>query len=139
MVLNRFQKIVLGLAGVTAAGIGGFILAVPHAFYASYGISLGADASLLSDIRAPAANLFGLGVLMLAGVFRAGWARPAVVAAFIVFFAFPAGRIVGIVVDGMPAGGLLGALAVEVVIAGLLFAAFGLRGGEPARQAKLAG
>lgn len=127
MFLNRFQKTVLGIAGVTASGIGAFILAAPHAFYAGYGITLGQDANLLSEIRAPAAGLFALGVLMLAGMFRPSWTQPAIIAAFVVFFAFPAGRIVGIAVDGMPSGNVLGALAIEVVIAGLLFIAFGRR------------
>ncbi|MCI5074391.1 DUF4345 domain-containing protein [Oricola sp.] len=142
MVLNRFQKIVLGLAGVTAACIGGFILTAPQAFYAGYGITLGADPTLLSEIRAPAACLFGLGLLMLAGLVRPTWTHPAIAAAFVVFLAFPAGRVVGLIVDGVPAGGILAALAVELVIAALLFAAFGRRGAisVPApRQANAAG
>lgn len=127
MSLNRFQKIALGIAGVTAAGIGTFILAAPHAFYASYGITLGNDANLLSELRAPAAGLLGLGIIMLVGMVRSAWTQPALFAAFTVYVAFPAGRILGIVLDGMPANSVMGALIIEVAILALLLAAFGRR------------
>lgn len=124
MSLKLFEKIALGISGVTALGIGGIILAAPQAFYASYDITLGNDASLLSELRAPATGLAALGVLMLAGIRRQAWARMSIVAALIVFLAFPAGRLVGLVVDGMPSGGILGALIVELLIAALCLAAF---------------
>ena len=124
MTLTRFEKITLGISGVTALGIGTFILAAPHAFYASYAITLSNDASLLSELRAPAAGLAALGTLMLAGIARPAWARMSIVAALIVFLAFPAGRLVGIVADGIPSGGILGALTLELVIAALCLAAF---------------
>ena len=124
MTLTRFEKIALGLSGVTALGIGTFILAAPHAFYASYGITLGNDASLLSELRAPATGLAAFGVLMLAGIIRPPLAPTSIVAALIVFLAFPAGRLVGIVADGMPSGGILGALLLELVIAALCLIAF---------------
>jgi len=124
MSLTRLEKIALGISGTTALGIGAFILAAPQAFYASYGIALSNDASLLSELRAPAAGLATLGALMLAGILRATLARTSVVAALIVFLAFPAGRLVGIVADGMPSGGILGALILELAIAALCLAAF---------------
>lgn len=124
MTLTRFEKIALGISGVTALGIGTFILAAPHAFYASYGITLDNDASLLSELRAPAAGLATLGILMLAGIVRRALAQLSIVAALIVFLAFPAGRLVGIVADGMPSGSILGALILELAIAALCLAAF---------------
>jgi hypothetical protein len=124
MTLTRFEKIALGLSGVTALGIGTFILLAPHAFYSSYGITLGNDASLLSELRAPAASLVALGVLMLAGLLRHAWAQLSIAAALIVFLAFPTGRLVGIVADGMPSSGILGALILELLIAVLCLAAF---------------
>jgi len=60
------QKIALGVAGITALGIGTVIVAAPHAFYASYGIALGPDPSLLSELRAPGAGLAAFGAVMLA-------------------------------------------------------------------------
>lgn len=119
-----FEKTALGISGVTALGIGGFILIAPHAFYATYGIALGNDANLLSELRAPAAGLAALGFLMLVGIIRHSWAQTSIAAALIVFLAFPAGRLVGLVADGMPSSGILGALILELMIAALCLVAF---------------
>ncbi len=127
MTLSIFQKSTLGIAGATALGIGLAILAAPHAFYASYGISLGADVNLLSELRAPAAGLAALGALMLVGIWRVALRETSIMAAFTVFCAFPAGRIVGIIVDGIPAGTVIGAFVLELAIAALCLAAFGGR------------
>lgn len=124
MQITRFQKITLGINGVTALAIGTFIALAPHAFYASYGITLGQDPNLLNELRAPGAGLAAFGALMLAGVVRAAMAPIALSVALIVYLAFPAGRIVGIFIDGMPSGSVIGALVFEVIIAGLLLAAF---------------
>ncbi|KAJ55143.1 membrane protein [Actibacterium mucosum KCTC 23349] len=124
MQLTRFQKITLGISGATALAIGTFITLAPHAFYASYGITLGPNPNLLSELRAPGAGLAVLGAIMLAGPIRAAMAPIALAVALTVYLAFPVGRIVGIVLDGMPSGSVIGALAIEVVIAGLLLVAF---------------
>ena len=124
MQLTRFQKITLGISGFTALAIGTFITLAPHAFYASYGITLGQDPNLLNELRAPGAGLAVFGALMLAGIVRAAMAPIALAVALTIFLAFPAGRIVGIVMDGMPSGSVIGALAFEIFIAGLLLAAF---------------
>lgn len=124
MTLTRFEKIALGISGAAALGVGAFILAAPHAFYASYGITLSNDASLLSELRAPAAGLAALGVLMLAGLVRSAFSQVAIVTALTVFLAFPAGRLVGLLVDGMPSSGIVGALILELAIAVLCLAAF---------------
>lgn len=121
---NTFEKIALGLAGLTAFTIGAFILFAPHAFYAGYGITLGDDASLLSELRGPGAGLAGFGLLMLRGIWRHATFSVAVAAALTVFVAFPAGRLVGLALDGMPSGSVIGALVVELMIAALCFAAF---------------
>ncbi|ARE39703.1 membrane protein [Rhodovulum sp. P5] len=133
MTLTRFQKIALGISGITAFGIGAAILTAPHAFYAGYGIALGTEPSLLSELRAPAASLAAFGLLMLAGIVRQGFAPVSMAVALTVFLAFPAGRLVGVLVDGIPSAGLLGALAVELGIAGLCLVAFRPR---PATLAK---
>ncbi|MGG7644189.1 DUF4345 domain-containing protein [Rhodovulum sp. YNF3179] len=127
-----FEKIALGLSGLTALAIGAFILFAPHAFYASYGITLGEDASLLSELRAPGAGLAGFGLLMLLGIRRHATLAVAMVAALTVFVAFPIGRLVGLAMDGMPSGSVIGALVVELVIAALCLAAFRRRLRQPA-------
>ncbi|SDI94912.1 DUF4345 domain-containing protein [Aliiruegeria lutimaris] len=124
MTLTRFEKIALGIAGVTALGIGAFILLAPQAFYASYGITLGNDPNLRSELRAPAASLAAFGVLMLAGIMREKLSQVSIVAALTVFLAFPAGRLVGVIADGVPSGSVMGALVIELAIAGLCLLAF---------------
>ena len=118
------EKVALGVSGISALGIGAFILAAPHAFYAGYGITIGDDASLLSELRAPAAGLAAFGALMLAGIGRAALTPVSVAAALTVFLAFPAGRLLGLAVDGMPSGGIVGALVVELAIAAFCVFAF---------------
>lgn len=139
MPLTRIQIFALGLAGVTALAVGGVILAAPQAFHASYGIALGDDPNLLSELRAPGAGLAVLGGLMLAGVVHRAALAPALCAACAVYLGFPLGRVVGILADGMPSREILGALAVEVAIAGLLLAAFGRGRRAASRGACLAG
>jgi hypothetical protein len=128
--MKPVQKLALGVAGITAFGIGAFILAAPFAFYASYGIVLDPDPSLLSELRAPGAGLAAFGGVMLAGIVRPALRQAALIAALTVFLAFPAGRVVGLAVDGMPSVGILGALILELVIAGVCLFAF-RRGADP--------
>lgn len=133
MTPTLFEKFALGLSGITALTIGAFILFTPHAFYASYGISLGKDASLLSELRAPGAGLAGFGLLMLLGIWRHPILPVAMASALTIFTAFPAGRLVGLTVDGMPSGSVIGALVVELIIAALCFTAFRWRLRTPAQ------
>ncbi len=127
MSLTILEKIALGVSGLTAVGIGGMILATPHSFFASYGISLGNDASLLSELRAPAAGLAVFGILMLAGIWRAALVPVSAAVAMVVFVAFPAGRLLGLAFDGMPSGGIIGALVFELAVAALCVVAFSRR------------
>lgn len=124
MALTRLQKTALGLAGVSALGIGSAIALMPSGFYASYGIALGSDPSLLSEVRAPGAGLAALGAVMLAGIVRRSLSGVALVAALVVFLGFPVGRIVGLALDGVPSAGIMAALAFEVAIAALCLFAF---------------
>lgn len=124
MKMSKFQRIVLGLAGLTAFAIGAFILMEPYSFYASYGITLPSDPSLLSELRGPAANLAALGAVIFAGSFRPAFARVSAAIALTVFLAFPVGRMASIVLDGVPSESVLVALAVEIVIGVLLITAF---------------
>ena len=124
MSLSVLEKMTLGLSGLTAMATGGMILFAPHAFYASYGITLGHDPSLLSELRAPAAGLTTMGILMCVGIWRSSLAQLAVAATLIVFLAFPVGRLIGIATDGLPLPGIVGALVLELAIAVLCLFAF---------------
>lgn len=134
MTLTRVRKLALAIAGGTALGIGAFILAAPHPFYASYGIALGPDPSLLGELRALGACLASFGAVMLAGIVRPSLSEAAAVAALCVFLAFPAGRLVGIAADGMPSAGIMAALAFELAVAALCLFAFRPRAGRAASR-----
>jgi len=133
MTLTRLQKIALGIAGVSALGIGAAITLAPHAFYASYGITLGSDPSLLSELRAPGAGLAALGAVMLAGLVRPSLSGVALIASLVVFLGFPAGRLIGLALDGMPSAGIVAALVFELGVAALCLFAFrpGRAGAKP--------
>ncbi|MDJ0833584.1 MAG: DUF4345 domain-containing protein [Gammaproteobacteria bacterium] len=135
MMMTKFQKIVLGLAGFTAFAIGSFITLAPYAFYASYGIALDSDPNLLSELRGPGANLAALGAVVMAGLFVRSLTNISIAIALVIFLAFPVGRIIGIVADGMPSESVLAALAIEVIVGMLLLVAFGKRS-EPSTLAK---
>ena len=124
MPLTRFQGFTLFLSGVTALGIGAVILFAPQSFYAGSGIALGDDVNLLSELRAPAAGLAALGALMLAGILRSALRQAAIAAALIVYLAFPAGRLVGLITDGMPNASILTALLVDLALGVLCLIAF---------------
>lgn len=122
-----FEKIALGVSGLTALGIGIFIQAAPQMFFASYGVTLGDDPSLLSELRAPAAGLAAFGALMLVGIWHRAMAPVSRIMALAVFIAFPSGRLIGLGLDGAPSGPIMGALVFELSVAGLCIAAFGRR------------
>lgn len=127
MTRRLFQKLVLSIAGLTAASIGSYILFAPQAFYSGYGITLGQDPSMLSELRAPGAGLTALGAIMLGGVVRNDWQPFAIMSALAVYIAFPGGRLVSFLADGVPSQNILAAFAIEIVIAALCIAAFGVR------------
>lgn len=136
MPLTFPEKIALGVSGLTALVIGAFILAAPHAFYASYDIALGADASLLSELRAPATGLAAFGLLMLIGIWHSGVADVSIAAALTVFLAFPLGRLIGLMVDGVPSSGIIGALVFELIVAAVCVFAFSRRFRRAARPGR---
>jgi len=114
-----FRRLTLGVAGLMALGIGLAITFTPQGFYAGYGIEIGNDPTMLSELRAPGANLAVLGALIFAGVFRSDLMRLSAALGTVVFLAFAFGRLIGIVLDGMPAEGIVTALAIELVAGAL--------------------
>ena len=81
--------------------------------------TLGNDPNLLSELRAPGANLAALGMIILAGAFRQGMQRLSAFLGATVFLAYAFGRIVSMILDGMPSSGLVQATLIELVIGGL--------------------
>lgn len=105
------------------------ITTVPSSFHASYGITLGSDPSLLSELRAAGANLAVLGAIILAGAFRQGMQRLSAFLGATAFLTSAFGRIVGMALDGMPSSGLIQAILIELIIGG--FCAAPLWRGKP--------
>jgi hypothetical protein len=124
--MGLFQTLVLGTAGLAALGIGLTITFAPHGFYAGYGIALEGDPSLLSELRAPGANLAMLGAIIFAGVLRPRMGLVSAALGAVVFLAFAFGRLVSLGLDGVPHGGLVAALVMELLIGGLCLLVLGL-------------
>jgi hypothetical protein len=124
MSTNWYQKLTLGAAGLIALCIGIAITAMPHAFYAMSGISLGTNVSLINELRASGAMLVALGTIIFAGSIRPQMARLSAFLGATVFLAYAFGRLVSLALDGIPANSLLAVNAIEIVIGGLCLFAF---------------
>ena len=111
--------IFLTVSGLLLLVIGSTILLIPHAFYASDGIVLGQDPSLLSEIRAPGGLLFTSGLLILIGVFRPTLRSLALMLTVIVYGSFGLSRLLSLYLDGTPSNSLVIAMVVELVVAGI--------------------
>lgn len=118
-----YHKAVLLIAGVTAIGIGGTILASPEVFYASYGIVLPQDVSLTNELRASGASVVMLGILTLAGLVFVRFATASTLLAAAMFLAYGAARALSIGIDGQPDGGMVTAMIAELVIGAASLAA----------------
>lgn len=117
------QNAVLLIAGATASFIGGFILVSPDLFYATYGIAVCGDASLLNELRAGGGSVLVLGLLILSGVVISRFRLASTLLATAVFVAYGATRLASLALDGQPDGGLVAAMIVELAIGGAGLAA----------------
>ena len=113
---SKVLKVVLFVSGLIAASIGAAVLAVPAAFYASNGIELGSNVSLLNEIRASGGALSAAGILIMSGSFVASLTFTAVVVASLLYLSYGLSRILSFTIDGMPSEGLVQAAALEMVI-----------------------
>lgn len=109
-------NIVLFISGLIAASIGGAILFNPAAFYATNGIELGGDVSLLNEIRASGGALLIAGMLITSGCFMQSLKFTAVVVSALLYLSYGLSRVLSFVVDGMPSDGLVQAAGLEIII-----------------------
>ena len=119
MFFATFDRVIIGIAGALAFVIGLAILIAPETFFAGYDVVLGTNPALLSELRAPCANLAALGALISAGAFYRPFTLAASCLGAVVFLAFAMGRLVGLSVDGWPGSGIVIALGIEMLV-GLL-------------------
>ena len=127
---NFLQRTLLFISSIIAMGIGASILFIPEQFHAGYGIVLGGDVNLLSEVRAPGGTLLVCGALMMAGVVARSFTTTSLVIAAAVYLGYGFSRAVATGLDGMPAQGIVTAMAIELVIG--LLAALSLARSTPA-------
>jgi hypothetical protein len=113
---SKALKVILFVAGLIAISIGGMVLVQPAAFYATNGIGLAGNVSLLNEIRASGGALLAAGILILSGAFVASLTFTAVVVASLLYLSYGLSRILSFTIDGMPSESLVQAAALEVVI-----------------------
>ncbi|MFK7738780.1 MAG: DUF4345 domain-containing protein [Planctomycetota bacterium] len=127
MPTTKKLRFLLLLSGLLATAIGAGLLFAPIAFHAQNGIQLRADASLLSELRAPGGALLLAGATMLAGALVRRFAATAAAVGAAVFSSYGVARLVGVGLDGVPNQGIVVATVLELGL-GALFAVALLRG-----------
>ena len=116
---SKWEKGMLLFAGITAVSIGAALVLRPEVMHAANGVTLGENASLLSEIRAPGGALLAVGVLLCVAAFVRKLVFAATVAGTVVFLGYGIGRVLSMVIDGIPASALVMACVFELVIGGL--------------------
>ncbi|MEV4510165.1 DUF4345 family protein [Dactylosporangium sp. NPDC049525] len=110
------RRILLTVAGLVAVAVGAAGLLAPVAFRRQYGISIGADPSLLSETRSAGGAVLAVGVLLLVGAFVARLAFAAAVSGAVFYLAYALSRGLSVALDGAPAGGLVLGGVVELAL-----------------------
>ncbi len=114
--LAKTQKVLLLIAGALLLLVSGFILAAPAEFYAANNIELGANVSLLNELKAPAGLLLAAGLFMIGAIFVRRQADTALWLATLIYLSYAGSRCVSMAFDGVPAAGLVQAAALEGVV-----------------------
>jgi hypothetical protein len=113
---SKVLKTILFVSGFILTGIGGAILLMPMALFASNGIDLGGNISLLNEIRPPGGALLASGLLIMSGAFVTKMTFSAAVLTILVYLSYGISRILSMAIDGIPAKGLVVATVVEIII-----------------------
>ena len=109
-------RLTLLVSGLVAAGIAAAILLAPELFYASYGIEVAGNATLVNELKAPAGALLVAGLFMFAGVVRPALARVSLATASVVYLSYGVARLSSIAMDGFPNSALVSAAGIEIGI-----------------------
>jgi len=116
MKLAKTQKAVLFVAGALLTLVGSFIIASPVDFYASNNIELGANVSLLNELKAPAGMLLAAGLFMIAAIIVRNLADTAMWLAALIYLSYAGSRFGSMAFDGLPAPGLVQAATLEGIV-----------------------
>ena len=125
--LAMTRNAVLIIAGTLLILVAASIIVAPVDFYAANEIEIGADISLINELKAPAGMLLVAGAFMLVAVFVRNLVDTAMLLGAMVYLSYAAARFASMWLDGMPAPGLVQAAALEVVIGLACLAALMLR------------
>jgi hypothetical protein len=115
-IVIKARSVLLLVAGALLILIGALILTSPVDFYASNNIELGANVSLLNELKAPAGFLITAGLFMIVAIFFRRLADPAILLGAMIYLSYAGARFVSIISDGMPAAGLVQATTLEAVV-----------------------
>ena len=110
------QKALLLVAGALLILVSTFILTSPVDFYASNNIELGANVSLLNELKAPAGLLLAAGVFMISAIFLRSQADTALWLGALIYLSYAVSRFMSMASDGVPAAGLVQAAALEGIV-----------------------
>jgi len=112
---TKVLKAILIISGLIASGIGVAILFAPVDFYATYGIELGNNFSLLNETRASGGALLTSGLLIVSGAFVDKLAFTAVLVSTLLYLSYGLSRVMSIAIDGIPAEGIVQAAVLELI------------------------
>ena len=113
---SKVLKVILFISGLIAIGIGATILIVPVEFYASSGINLNGDISLLNEIRASGGMILVIGLIIMSGVFVTRLTYTATFISMLLYLTYGLSRVLSIIIDGMPVDALVQVVVLEIVI-----------------------
>jgi hypothetical protein len=116
MKISKMLKATLIVAGLIGAYIGMEILFFPVSFYATSGIELGNNISLLNEIRAPGGALLFISVLIMLGAFILKLTFTSITLATLLYLSYGLSRILSMTIDGRPAEILVYAAGLEIAI-----------------------
>lgn len=104
------------MSGALLKLVGTSIILSPADFYGSKCIDLGANVSLLNELKAPAGLLLAAGTFMIGAIFVRGRTDAALCLAALIYLSYAVSRSVRMAFDGVPATGLVLATALEATI-----------------------
>lgn len=121
-------KVFLAVAGVIAVGLGTLILLVPVAFYASYGLDLTGQVTLLNEMRSHGFSLVGIGLFVMTGAVIPRFSTAALAVSAFFYLSYGLSRLVALALDGWPGQGLAISGAVELAVGALALLIYFSRG-----------
>lgn len=113
---SKVLKVILFISGLVAIGVGAAILVAPVSFYASSGIGLNGNVSLLNEIRASGGMILVVGLVIMSGVFVARLTYSAIIISMLLYLTYGLSRVLSIIIDGMPVDELVQVVILEIVI-----------------------